>query len=118
MESGEVRVDLFSPAATWPTIPFANDVHVTTSGLMGHPTVSYRAAPPGGDGSDAGHAGGDDGLMEAFVQSVREGWSGARVGTSLTTALDSHWLALAAEQARMGRRMIRLDPTAPDLAPR
>ncbi len=69
--------------------------------------------------ASGGHAGGDDGLMEAFVKRVRE----ARVGpvppplTSLDASLASHLWSLAAEEARISGRAVNLEDWMP-LAPR
>jgi len=51
----------------------------------------------------SGHAGGDDGLMRAFVDHVRRRKAGERPAamlTSLAESLESHLMAFAAEEAR------------------
>jgi predicted dehydrogenase len=53
----------------------------------------------------AGHGGGDEGLMAAFVENIRHG--GAEAVATAETALESHLLAFAAERSRVeGGRMI------------
>jgi hypothetical protein len=47
----------------------------------------------------AGHGGGDEGVMRAFVHALREGKSEPL--TSARASLESHLLAFAAEQARV-----------------
>jgi len=53
-----------------------------------------------GAGIAMGHAGGDEGLMQAFVRTMR---SGARVAalTSARESLESHLMAFAAEESRL-----------------
>lgn len=51
-----------------------------------------------------GHAGGDDGLMRAFVERIRRRKAGEDPGeavTSLHESLDSHLMAFAAEESRL-----------------
>ena len=57
------------------------------------------AAPTGG------HGGGDDGIMTSFIRSARSGEPGP---TDASTALASHRLAFAAEDARITGRWIDL----------
>lgn len=62
-------------------------------------------------GSGGGHAGGDDGLMEAFVERIRRHKAGDDPGemrTSLAEALDSHFMAFAAEQSRTTGAVVTL----------
>ena len=58
-----------------------------------------------------GHAGGDDGLMAAFVAQVRRGPAGREPAapTSLEDAVDSHLMAFAAERARLTGRLVRAE---------
>ena len=58
----------------------------------------------------SGHGGGDEGIMAAFVESVRSDGSQAR--TTARQALESHLLAFAAERSRLESRFI----SASDLA--
>lgn len=58
-----------------------------------------------------GHAGGDDGLMQAFVEQIRlwnEG-SQTRLPTDFRATLTSHRIAFAAELSRSTGRAVRLD---------
>jgi predicted dehydrogenase len=62
-----------------------------------------------GDGhaADGGHAGGDEGLVRAFVGAVADGdWS--RVPTDGHASLRSHLLVWAAEEARLSGRVVQL----------
>ncbi len=58
-----------------------------------------------------GHGGGDEGVMAAFVQALRE--PGAARGTRSTTtareALESHLMAFAAEEARVSGAVVSMD---------
>ncbi|PRB18540.1 Gfo/Idh/MocA family protein [Microbacterium sp. MYb62] len=100
MESGEIVVDLFSPAGRMPEgLPL--DAHeVSPKSVLAHERHTLRVALPNPDlGDHAGHGGGDAGLMAAFVEAVRQGV----VGTgelSFETALDSHLMAFGAEESR------------------
>lgn len=56
-----------------------------------------------------GHAGGDDGLMRAFVERIRRRKAGLDPGeaiTSLQESLDSHLMAFAAEQSRLSGQVV------------
>lgn len=109
MESGEVTVDLFSPAAKWPDLPYATQLGESTGEPMGHRVVSFMASPPGADpGDHRGHAGGDDGLMDAFVTAVADETLAADGMVSLASALDSHRMAFAAEESRLTGAVVRL----------
>lgn len=58
-----------------------------------------------------GHAGGDDGLMRAFVDRIRRRKAGQDPGdalTSLQESLDSHLMAFAAEEARRAATVVSL----------
>lgn len=60
--------------------------------------------------SGSGHAGGDEGLMEAFVARLaarREGRVPEEALTSLAESLESHLMAFAAEEARREGRVVR-----------
>ncbi|MBC8446732.1 MAG: Gfo/Idh/MocA family oxidoreductase [Chloroflexi bacterium] len=54
-----------------------------------------------------GHGGGDEGLMAAFVRTVREGQ--AEPLTSARASLESHLMALAAEEARVNGSIVHMD---------
>jgi predicted dehydrogenase len=62
--------------------------------------------PTSSDGPQ-GHGGGDDGLMRSFIQSVGRQSSEDVTATALE-ALESHLLAFAAEDARLGDKWISL----------
>lgn len=59
-----------------------------------------------------GHGGGDQALMEAFVHSLRTGGGGAL--TTARQSLESHLMALAAEQARLEGRVLHREAWAVD----
>jgi predicted dehydrogenase len=59
----------------------------------------------------SGHAGGDDGVMAAFVAAVAAG-DPALVPTSPAETLESHRIAFAAEAARHDQRVVALSATA------
>jgi putative SOS response-associated peptidase YedK len=68
--------------------------------------ATERIALPPPSSPSTGHGGGDDRLMDAFCQAVREG------GRTLTTArasLESHLMAFAAERARKHHCVVRMD---------
>ena len=57
--------------------------------------------------SDAGHGGGDLGLMAAFVRALQAG-EGSAALTTARTSLESHLMAFAAEEARLGEKVVRM----------
>ena len=59
------------------------------------------------DLEDDGHGGGDRGLMEAFVSMMR-GEQGRAVADA-RGSLESHLMAFAAEQSRVGGRVIEME---------
>jgi predicted dehydrogenase len=101
MESGEVVVDLYVPGATLPDgLP---TVACTTGQMppMGHTRHHLAVANAEADlGDHAGHAGGDAGLMAAFVDAVAADTVG-QGELSFGTALDAHLMAFAAEESRL-----------------
>ncbi|MFJ3406877.1 Gfo/Idh/MocA family protein [Promicromonospora sp. NPDC090134] len=110
MGSGEIRVDLFSPSGGLPEallVP-GTGVEVVSSGVagpLGHRTWTLAARADTVAADHRGHAGGDDGLMDAFCRAVADG----TVGTgelSFATALDSHLMAFAAEESRTGAGVV------------
>ncbi|MGI5191544.1 Gfo/Idh/MocA family protein [Promicromonospora sp. CA-289599] len=106
MESGEIRVDLFSPSGRLPdavlgALPGVELVESGTDGPLGHATHSLVAHPA----PESGHAGGDDGLMDAFCRAVVDGTVGSGE-LSFATALDSHLMAFAAERSRAGAGVV------------
>jgi predicted dehydrogenase len=56
---------------------------------------------------DSGHGGGDSGLMAAFVKALQTGGESAAL-TTARTSLESHLMAFAAEDARLGGRVVRM----------
>lgn len=99
MDDGRIELDLFSPTAEVPVLDAAL-VGERTRPPLGHRSFTFSAKPENSAAGDhRGHAGGDDGLMEAFVLGVESGEWGAEL--SLETALDSHRMAFAAEDARL-----------------
>ena len=60
-----------------------------------------------------GHGGGDEGLMDAFIDAVRHGDPG-RVLSGPEETLETHRMAFAAERSRIENRVITLDvPSLP-----
>lgn len=116
MESGEIRVDLFSPSGRLPdavlgALPGVELVESGTDGPLGHASHTLVAHPAPDLGAGAGpsgrggHAGGDDGLMDAFCRAVVDGTVGSGE-LSFATALDSHLMAFAAEWSRSGAGVV------------
>lgn len=100
MDEGRLELDLFSPTAELPDLPGVTVVEARTRPPMGHRSVVLSARPErAAAGDHRGHAGGDDGLMSAFVAGLESGEWGEEL--SLETALDSHRMAFAAERARL-----------------
>jgi hypothetical protein len=61
----------------------------------------------------AGHAGGDVGLMRTFVDRARRARAGEALeeaATSLAESLDGHFMAFAAEESRLGGRVVAANP--------
>ena len=56
----------------------------------------------------SGHGGGDFGLMAGFVKAIKVADENASL-TTARTSLESHLMAFAAEEARLGARTIRMD---------
>ena len=110
MESGTITLDLFSPVGTLPEgLPLAEHF-VSTKPPMGHTRHELRVGVPGEDlGDHAGHAGGDAGLMAAFVAALAEGTVGSGE-LSFGTALDSHLMAFAAEESRLRGARVEFGP--------
>ncbi|WP_419707286.1 Gfo/Idh/MocA family protein [Promicromonospora sp. NFX87] len=110
MESGEIRVDLFSPSGRLPdavlgALPDVELVESGTDGPLGHASHTLVAQPAPESGSSGVHAGGDDGLMDAFCRAVVDGTVGSGE-LSFATALDSHLMAFAAEWSRSGAGVV------------
>lgn len=62
-------------------------------------------SPPAGEG----HGGGDSQLMAEFIAHIREGGYPESVRLAAREALFSHMLAFAAEEARLGQRVISIN---------
>lgn len=107
MDSGRIVIDLFSPDATLPEELREQVVSRTHRGPLKHVSIELSALPPSADAGDhRGHAGGDDGLMEEFVGALERGDMLQTPMLSLSTALDSHYMAFAAEDARIARETL------------
>jgi predicted dehydrogenase len=64
-------------------------------------------------GAGPGHAGGDEKMIEAFVERVAHARGGEKAGesaTSLAVSLESHRMAFAAERSRRERAVVRAAP--------
>ena len=57
---------------------------------------------------DRDHGGGDQRLVQAFINSVRSGKRDLSE-TGLDTTLESHLIAFAAEKARIGKRVVNME---------
>lgn len=111
MDSGEIEIRSFSPLA--PTDPQAVDRTSTAIGgareVVRVPEDATRSVP----GAFSDHAGGDAGLMRAFVEHLRlrrEGQPTAASAamTTLDVSIESHLMAFAAEKSRLTGRVIDL----------
>ena len=58
-----------------------------------------------------GHGGGDEGIMKAILEMIREGRQ-AEGASDAMSALQSHEIAFAAEEARLNHTVIALQPSA------
>lgn len=120
MDSGRIELDLFGPAAEIPEVD-ATIQEVRRVGILGHLAVTLSALPITSDAGDhRGHAGGDDGLMEAFVSALESGGLGGQL--TLEESLDSHYMAFCAERSRLSGQSVpfstRYDiPVAPPGSP-
>ncbi|TDE92660.1 Gfo/Idh/MocA family oxidoreductase [Occultella glacieicola] len=102
METGRIELDLFAPDAEAPALTAGTVDGHHVRAPMGHRVWTIEARPEGADADDhRGHAGGDDGLMEAFVAALERGDLGRDPVLSLDAAMDSHRMAFAAESSRL-----------------
>jgi predicted dehydrogenase len=70
-------------------------------------TITPFGSEGTGPGADSGHAGGDEGLVRAFVGALADGdWS--KLPTDGHASLRSHLLVWAAEEARVSGQVIHL----------
>jgi len=76
------------------------EVHDHLSGKL----TRIDTRPTGG----SGHGGGDFGLMAAFVRALQANDENAAL-TTARTSLESHLMAFAAEEARLGEKVVGLD---------
>jgi predicted dehydrogenase len=76
------------------------EVHDHRSGQK----TAYDTRPTG----DSGHGGGDFGLIAAFVRALHNEGAGAAL-TTARISLESHLMAFAAEDARLGEKVIRME---------
>ncbi|WP_231950723.1 Gfo/Idh/MocA family protein [Allokutzneria albata] len=76
--------------------------------LTGPETV--RPLPAGGATADDGHGGGDQGLVDAFIEAVRTG-DRSLILTNGRDSLESHRLVWAAERARRTGTVVNLEGT-------
>lgn len=107
MDDGRVVLDLFSPAADIPASLRHFETGRTRRGPLRHESIELTALPESSNhGDHRGHAGGDDGLMEEFVGGLERGELRDRPELSLNVALDSHYMAFAAEESRLSGRTI------------
>ncbi|WP_418791529.1 Gfo/Idh/MocA family protein [Phosphitispora sp. TUW77] len=75
-----------------------------TDFLYTKPRVVYKAGM-----SMGGHGGGDFGLMESFVKVMRDEIDFHEAGADIDNALEAHYMAFAAENARTGQQEVSLD---------
>lgn len=109
MDSGELRLDLFTPTPELPEIPGMPSAPTGSDGPLQHPVLEWSATPPS-DGTDyASHGGGDAGLMKAFLDGLDDRHGGrGEDATTLEASLDSHLMAFAAERSRHQHRIVEL----------
>jgi predicted dehydrogenase len=106
LESGEIELRTFEAAPPRPR-PAGSGREQDLQTWFTSKTVHVPA--------EVGHAGGDEGLMRAFVERARRGSAGERLeeaATSLAESLDSHFMAFAAEESRLGGRVVAADSWA------
>lgn len=109
MGSGEIEIRSFSPCA--PVDPQAVDRRPTDIGGAREVVRVPSEAADSVAGTFHGHAGGDAGLMRAFVEGVRLRTAGQRPPssaplTSLDASIEGHLMAFAAEESRLTGRII------------
>jgi predicted dehydrogenase len=104
----------FTPVADRQTRLFGTHGHIEGDGrhLRLYDFLTERwetidTRPPGGEGTEGGHGGGDAGLMRAFVDAVARG-DLAAVETQPREILESHLMAFAAERSRREGRVVTL----------
>jgi predicted dehydrogenase len=78
-------------------------------------TTEVLTAPADGQDTDAGHAGGDSGLMTAFTTAVETG-DPAHILSGPAESLESHLAVFAAERARLSGTVEHVRPGTGDLS--
>lgn len=107
MDDGTIVLDLFSPTAELPEQLQHLEVERKQRGPLGHTSITLQSRPERvATGDHRGHAGGDDALMDTFVTALENGNHHTQPNLSLEMALDSHYMAFAAEESRLTRRTI------------
>lgn len=107
MDDGQLTLDLFSPGADIPESMRHLEVARSRRGPLQHERIDLVALPENANrGDHRGHAGGDDRLMEQFVAGLERGTLHQTPTLSLQAALDSHYMAFAAEESRLTHRTI------------
>ncbi len=107
LSSGRLEVDLFGPQATLAPLSSAVVTGSATRWPLGHRVVELQVqTTERAEGDHRGHNGGDAGLMVAFLGEITAASPGAAQGTGLASALDSHWMAFAAEESRLQGRTV------------
>ena len=81
--------------------------YFTDSEIQVHDHLTGKAETIRPELGRAGHGGGDEGVMRAFVRALREGKSEPL--TSARASLESHLLAFAAEKARVEGAIVDVD---------
>lgn len=100
MDEGSLAVELFAPEPG--ALPAAlSGARRRANGPLGHHLLEVTVrAEEDNAGDHRGHAGGDAGLSQRFVQATSSADFDAVINTSFQASLDSHWMALAAEESR------------------
>lgn len=110
MDNGQIIVELFSPSTELPDDLREHVKETTTKGPLAHRTFELQVIPDAASlGDHRGHAGGDEGLMEAFIGAIERGELSTTAELSLATAMDSHFMAFAAEESRVSGSIISFD---------
>jgi predicted dehydrogenase len=112
LEKGEIEVRSFRPLGRGGELPAYREYGTPVDA----PSEIVRV------NAGRGHAGGDEGLMAAFLSRVRARRAGEEVGealTSLEESLESHFMAFAAETSRTGSRVVTVaeQPMEIDVVP-
>jgi predicted dehydrogenase len=110
MDSGELRLDQFTPGAQPPAVAGVPEAHTGTDGPLSHPYVEWTATPPASREGYSSHAGGDPALIETWISGLEAGRRGETTvdadASSFAASMDSHLMAFAAERARLDSRVV------------